>query len=340
MLSQFILLPTPQLQPIEATKMKWTTRLLVAIVTAGIAGTASAQVVNDSPRAQWFTGSLESPSPALPKAGLVAVEPYVIYQRNTGEYDTSGGHQSGPNDIRQTQSLYLFKYGITNHLSFQALPSFAHVWNDQNSDTGVGDLPAEFDYRFNNENIKTGFPSVTASVGVSFPIGNYQRLGIPLDGLGSGAFTLKEGLLFQSLFPTPHHHPVRIRLYGVGYEPLANVQLHGISTYGTVQGFVGHAAPGLAGILGFGGGYGLTQRWVLAFDLVQNLSHGSRIQGTDALGNPVNTQASGSDQTSVAPAIEYNFSGHVGLIAGAEFSVAGRNASSYIAPQIALSASF
>ncbi|MGB7496511.1 MAG: hypothetical protein WBR26_03835 [Candidatus Acidiferrum sp.] len=54
----------------------------------------------------------------------------------------------------------------------------------------------------------------------------------------------------------------------------------------------------------------------------------------------MNTKGAGSAQTLLAPAIEYNFSAHVGIIAGAEFSVAGRNTSSYIAPQIALSISF
>ena len=43
---------------------------------------------------------------------------------------------------------------------------------------------------------------------------------------------------------------------------------------------------------------------------------------------------------SVAPAVEYNFSGSVGLIVGVQFSVAGRYTGSYVAPQIALSASF
>ncbi|MEO6923159.1 MAG: hypothetical protein ABI142_04985, partial [Bryocella sp.] len=175
--------------------MKWTTPLLIAIVTAGISGTASAQAAGDSTvRAQWFTGSLESPSPALPKAGLVAVEPYVIYQRNTGQYDDKGGHQSVSDDIRQVDSITLFKYGITNRLSFQALTVLAHVWNVENAVTGVSDLPIELEYRFNNENNKTGLPSVTASVGVSLPIGNYQHLGVPLDGLGTGTYAFKQGL--------------------------------------------------------------------------------------------------------------------------------------------------
>jgi hypothetical protein len=321
--------------------MKRTTLFSLALVALGTSGIASGQSKGDpTVQAQWFTGSLEAPSPALPKAGLVAVEPYVIYQRNTGQYDNKGGHQPVTDDTRQVDLITLFKYGITNRLSFQAIPIVVHAWNAENNVTGVSDLPIELDYRFNNENNETGFPSVTASVGISLPVGNYQHLGVPLDGLGTGTYAFKQGLLLQSLFDTPGHHPVRLRLYGVALEPLANVSLHDTTVYGTTQGFTGHAAPGFAGNLGLGGGYSLTQRWVLAFDLIQKFAHGGRLVGLDAMGNAVNSQQSGSARTGIAPAVEYNFSSHVGMIAGVEMSVAGRSTSSYVAPQIAVSASF
>jgi hypothetical protein len=302
---------------VRHNNVKTTVLLFVAMMTTGISGIASAQAKGDpTVQAQWFTGSLEAPSPALPKAGLVAIEPYVIYQHNTGQYDNMGTHQPVSHDVDQTDSVTLFKYGITDRLSIQALTAFAHVWNDQNSVTGISDLPIEFDYRFNNENNKTGFPSVTASVGISLPVGDYQHLGVPLDGLGTGTYAFKQGLLLQSLFDTAHHHPVRLRLYGVALEPLANVTLHDTTVYGTTQGFVGHAAPGFAGNLGLGAGYCLTQRWVLAFDLIQKFAHGSRLVGIDGNGNSVNTQQSGSARTGIAPAVEYNFSSHLGMIAG------------------------
>jgi hypothetical protein len=315
---------------------------LLSVAAGGFVGTACAQSVpgDSTVQAQWFTGTLETPSPALSKAGLVAVEPYVIYQINTGSYDTKGKHQAVADDIRRTDSVTLIKYGISNRLTFQALPSFAHVSNAQASVTGVDDLPVELQYRFNDENNETGLPSVTASIGVSLPIGNYQRLSADLDGLGSGAYTLTEQILLQSLFDTPHHHPVRLRLYGTVLEPLRDVALHGQSVYGTGQGFAGHAAPGLAGNFGFGGGYSLTQRWVLALDLIQKFAHGSRIEGVEALGNAVNIQQFGNARTGIAPAVEYNFSSHVGLIAGVALSIFGRNVPSYYAPQIALTASF
>ena len=58
---------------------------LVAALATGIAGNACAQVAapdvppNAAPN-QWFTGSLEAPSPALPQAGMLALEPYFVFQ--------------------------------------------------------------------------------------------------------------------------------------------------------------------------------------------------------------------------------------------------------------------
>ena len=311
---------------------------IVVLAVLGISDTARAQVA-PAVQAQWFTGSLEAPSPAVGSAGTWVIDPYLIYQRNTGAYDSGGQRRSFTGAERQLESTTLFKYGITRRLTIAALPSFSHAWNDQSHVTGAGDLPVELEYRFNNENKETGLPSVTASAGISLPTGNYDRLRASIDGLGSGAYTLKQELLAQSLFDTPGNHPLRVRLYGAAFESMANVPVNDLSVYGTEPGFVGHVAPGFSAELGLGAGYALDQRWVLAFDLVQNFAHGSWLNGVDASGGFVNTKSSGSARTAVAPAIEYNFSGHVGVIAGVEFSVAGRNTASYIAPQIALSIS-
>ena len=289
---------------------------------------------------QWFTGSLESPSPALPKAGLVALEPYAIFINTTGAYDNAGGRYGVPNETNQFESLLAFKYGITDRLSFDALPSASYVSNDQSHFTGIGDLPVELEYRFNDQNNRTGWPSVTASLGVNLPTGDYEHLSSPIDGLGAGTYMLKEGLLFQSLFDTPDDHPLRLRVYGAAYEPLDQASVSGISTYGTNVGFHGNVRPGYSAKVGIDVGYALDERWVLAIDLLENYSKGFHTTGTDAHAEIVNTRSASSRSTAVAPAVEYSWSGRVGLIAGVEFTSAGRNTSSYVSPQIALNLLF
>ena len=317
---------------------------ILVIVAAGWARAEAAPYVDDTVKDQWFTGSLESPSPAMTKAGAVAVEPYAIYTGNTGAYNSNWGHYSVPNGTNQMQSLTVIKYGITDRLSVQAVPTFNYASNGLTNSTGVdlgmGDLPIEFQYRFNDGNRKTGAPSLTVGLGMTFPTGDYNNLSNPLNGFGGGAYTLKEGFLFQSLFDTPWNHPMRLRFWGDVYEPVADVPVQNVSVYGTIQGFQGHATPGVAADWGLSIEYGLTQRWALALDLVQNYSAGFRITGINAVGGSVQSTGVSSTSIALAPAIEYNFSSTVGLIVGVEFSVAGRNAPSYIAPQVALSMAF
>lgn len=311
-------------------------------ITASLAGPATAQVIagDAAVQAQWFTGTLEAPSPALPAAGILAVEPYAIYTSFSGAYDNSGARHSVPNGTDMFTSVTAIKYGITDRLSVQALPSFSHMLNNHDSYTGLGDLPVEAEYRFNDENNQTGFPSVTASLGINLPTGDFDRLRSSSDGFGGGTYTLKEGILFQSLFDTAGGHPMRFRFYASAYEPISNVSIHDVSVYGTGQGFNGQVLPGLSSVLGIGGGYAFTQRWVVALDLVQNFANGLHLQGNSASGGPTNTHGTSSAALAMAPAVEYNWSDNTGIIAGVEFSVAGRNTPAYVAPQIALSTSF
>ncbi len=312
----------------------------VLVVAMGLAKSASAQVAGVALKSQWFTGSLEAPSPALPKAGLLAVEPYAIYTADTGAYDDQGHFHSTPTDLNQTDLLLVLKYGITDRLSIEALPSAAHSRNGHASATGIGDLPVELEYRLKDLNSKTGAPSVTFDLGMSFPTGDYDRLHIPLDGLGSGAFTLKEGVVVQSLFETPGNHPLRLRVYGAAYEPVAKVSVDDLSVYGTSLGFRGQALPGDSAVLGLGAGYSLSRRVVLALDVAENYSEGFEVNGVDAQGVFVRTNGASSSSLGIAPAIEYSWSGKIGVIAGVEFSAAGRNSLAYVAPQIALSMAF
>ena len=89
-----------------------------------------------------------------------------------------------------------------------------------------------------------------------------------------------------------------------------------------------------------GASYALTQRWVLALDFLQNYSRGFRTNGVDAGGVVVSSRSVGTASTAIAPALEYNWSGNVGVIAGVEFTTTGRNTGAYVARQIALAMSF
>jgi hypothetical protein len=129
-------------------------------------------------------------------------------------------------------------------------------------------------------------------------------------------------------------------LYATAIEPLQDVSVQDASVYHSSSGFVGHARPGFASQYGLGGGYCLDQRWVLAIDVVRNNAKGFLLTGLDAAGDSQFARSLNSSNLVLASAVEYNWSGHLGVIAGVEYSAAGRNASSFYAPQVALSMSF
>jgi hypothetical protein len=291
--------------------------------------------------AQWFTGPLVAPSSAPATAGILEIEPYAIFTGNTGAYGDNGSHQSVSHDPRTAQSEVVLQYSVTDRLTIEAVPSGANAWASQTSfrEIGPGDLPVILKYRAIDGNPITGAPSVTGFLGMSLPTGAYENLTASSLALGSGAYTMREGVLLQSLFEAGGR-ALRLRLYADAFEPLSSPSLSGINAYTALQGFHGRATPGVSADGGLGIEYGLTQRWVLALDLVENCSNADSVTG--AIGNAAiaTTKGVSSSEFSVAPAIEYNFNANVGIIAGVQFSVFGRNASSYIAPQIALNMAF
>lgn len=315
------------------------TLILGIAVSVGVAQPALAQAVpgDAAVQNQWFTGTLEAPSPALPKAGILEVEPYAIVTRTHGAYDMTGDYRATPN-VDTFTSVMAVKYGITDRISVQALPSISHVFNRASQYTGFGDLPIELEYRISDANNKTGFPSVTFALGLNVPIGKHDNLRTASSGFGSGAYTLKQQVLLQSLFDTPGGHPMRFRLFAAAYEPIGKTSVDNVSVYGTSQGFTGRVDPGVSGTLGIGGGYAFDRRWVIAMDLVYKSARGFTLEGTDALNAPFHSRSGRSSTLSWAPALEYNLSGNVGIIAGVDFSLAGHNSSAYFAPQIAISA--
>jgi hypothetical protein len=111
-----------------------------------------------------------------------------------------------------------------------------------------------------------------------------------------------------------------------------------VSVYGTSQGFRGHADPGAALFVDLAGEYSMTRSWVLAFDATYRHQYNTAVTGYN-ISSPAELGSlnSGSSQAfGLAPAIEYNFSGKIGVIAGIRVFPAGKNTSNSITPAIAI----
>ncbi len=317
------------------------TRVLIAaslLLWAGAARAGQAEALPNSDLGidPFYTGSLLSPSPAVPKAGLYAFEPYVIQTFNPGKYSPRGGLAPVTDATSSTATLTLIKYGITDHLSIELLPQ-SQINEDRlgfNSGSQVGDLPIELEYRFLDQDKKTGKPSITFSAGVDVPTGRYQNLYSGVDGQGAGTYRARLGLLAQSLLYGQSQHPVRVRVWLNGAVPLGSVPISNISSFGTSFGFQGIGYSGISGTTGVSVEYSITQRLVFSNDI--QLAAGRSSVATGFTGGTSTYLRGGTfDDLQLAPAFEYNFNDYFGIIAGCAFSVEGHNTSQVIQPQIA-----
>jgi len=315
---------------------------IAAVLVLGAAPVAQAQIqtsqVLDD---QWFTGPLVATSPALPKAGLFVLEPYVITTLNTGRFLANGHHARGSNQARTASINPFVEYGITDRLTITASPTINYAWNDAATTRGAvaSDLPVNLKYRFLDQEANTAHPSATVILGISFPTGPFDKLGSGLEGTGHGVYYARQGAVLQWYTNTYGNHPLRIRLWGFLEEPLNNPTVRDLNVYSTSRGFRGTAKPGLNATIGISPEYALSQRWVLAADLFRSYADGAGVSGTNN-GTPFSTNSGSSASWVVAPGIEYNWSPRYGVITGVQLNVAGHNTRSYVAPQIALNIVF
>ncbi|QNT79536.1 hypothetical protein [Entomobacter blattae] len=296
---------------------------------------------------QWYTGSLLSPSGAATQAGGLFLEPYLVYNQPIGRFNASGENTPIHPRYKSLTNYTLVKYAITDNLSVQALPTISHTWVKGGRNGGLqwNDLPIEFQYRILDEDHTENYapytrPSLSTFLGIIAPSGNYNNLSRSTAGVGTGAWTLRFGLQSQSAWQLPDERPLRLRLWAVARKPLNSVDLHGVTSYGTNEGYRGNVYPGMFGNGGLSLEYGIDQSWVLAFDAEFTWSKGNRQTGGYYNEPITRTITTASHSWILAPAVEYNWTPNYGIIAGAAITVDGHNTNQTVQPQIAFNAAF
>lgn len=322
-------------------------KIAAAAVAAALAALAADAAFADAPRQglddAWWTGPLLAASAnTLPK-GHVLIEPYVYDFRTYGRFDQKGDRRHVANDDFFGSQSYLL-YGLTDDVTVGLIPHFGYVSRrdgTKSSGLGVGDVTLQGQYRIIKWRPDSWVPTVSLVVGESLPVGRFDKLQArPNDGFGSGAFATTLGAYSQTYFWTPNGRILRTRL-DLSYTLPGRAHPQGASVYGTPEGFRGYADPGRVFSADLGFEYSLTRKWVLALDLGYEHDTTTKVAGRYTLptgGASVDFRASSgsSEAFIVAPAVEYNFTSRVGVIAGARIVAAGRNTTATITPAVAL----
>jgi hypothetical protein len=290
------------------------------------------------PAGPWFTGTLLSTRGRTLDQGHVVVEPYFYFTRYGGLYNDNWRLQSATVSRTIIQETY-FIYGLTSWMDVQIAPQWLHNSSEGESISGFGDFPLQLGFQALRGDSDSWLPDVRIWVQEIFPTGRYTDLRpIGIGGTGGGSFATTLGIGIQKAIWLGEDHVFRYRVnatYGF-YVP---VTVHGFNTYGGGFGTEGRVDPGSVTTVTVAGEYSLTQHLVIALDIGFQTINATRFSGTTGLdvnGEPAITGTGYSNLLTVAPAVEYNFNQHVGIIAGPWFSLRGRNASEFFGVVAAL----
>lgn len=313
---------------------------LVAAMVGGLAfpafaanGTPERQALNEA----WWTGPLlASGASTLPK-GHILVEPYLYNAKPYGRIDDKGRRHSTPDEDNWGSQSYLL-YGLTDTFTAGLIPRFGYRRAGGRSSSGVqlGDLTVQGQYRLTQYKEGGRTPTLSLMLQETLPTGRHDRLdGRPNDGFGSGAYATTVGLNSQTYFWTPNGRILRTRL-NFAYTRSNDAKVRDTSVYGTPSGFSGRARPGDSFNVDLAFEYSITRQWVAAIDLAYQRDASTRVSGVDGAGVAFERRSPVSQALILAPAIEYNISPALGVIAGARIIPAGRNTTASVTPVIAV----
>ena len=296
----------------------------------------------------WWTGPLLAPNAATLPRGHWLIEPYVYDVMTYGHFDRNGTLTS-TGAAHEFGSQSYIEYGLVDRFTLGVIPRFGLHESSAGQDSAdftVGDITLQGAYCLTQFHPGSHVPATAIVIGETFPAGKYDQLHGKTDGaLGIGAYSTTFSLYSQTYFWMPSGRILRTRL-DFSYEVSRWTSVHGVSVYGTYGGFAGRAHPGRSFVSDLAFEYSVTQSWVLATDFWWEHDGNTRVEGTYAPATPSAipsylVQDSGSDDVLyLAPAIEYNWSARMGVIAGARVAALGRNATATVTPVAAINMVF
>lgn len=291
----------------------------------------------------WYTGPLVTPSASLAAPGMLVLQPYLFVTDNHQHYNHNRKSTTLPHSLVQLQGLCVIQFGVTDTVDLTLTPSALGQWQNHRQGGGFQDLPVTLGFLVYKQSLYA--PQIKFTIQEKFPTGRYQNLHtneLNLDGLGSGAYQTQWGLAFGKIVNWASLHPISLRLF-LGYAVSTSVHVQGCNSYGGSLTTNGVVYPGNTFSCDFGLEVSLTQAWVAALDVVYSASNRTTFRGTpgtNSSGEPASIGAPYSDNLSLAPALEYNFSNSLGLIGGFQISVYGKNSFQFVSGQISLAYTF
>jgi len=287
----------------------------------------------------WYTGPLVTPSATTVPPGVGFLQPYLF---GVGTYGTFDANRHSVGLAHNTYSVKLtpiLQFGLTETMDFELIPTGVVNWSHGSTGGGFSDLIAIAGWRIQSETLYV--PVMKFTIGETFPTGKYKHLstnGLGLNATGEGSYQTQFGFAIQKVIWWLYPHPLSPRFF-IGYSIPTTVHVTGFNAYGGGFGTDGKVRPGNTLTTDLGLELSLTQSWVLALDIAyvaQDATKFTGTLGTNANGTPAAVGGGYNDNLSLAPAIEYNWNGNLGIVTGMQFSVYGRNSANFINGQFSV----
>ncbi|MDN3505296.1 MAG: hypothetical protein P0S95_06960 [Rhabdochlamydiaceae bacterium] len=287
----------------------------------------------------WFTGPLLTPSGVTLYYPHYNIEPYYFFTMNHGEYDSNRRYQSTD---KKTTGIFLLplQFGIGTGIEFDLVSNITTNWKNGESFTGIGDTQTKLEFQVCRKH--TGFPPTgNVYVVISWPTGKYNHFSSherDVQATGSGSFESMIGTTWSRAYHISGEHYFAWRS-NLSLNFSSGVRVKGFNTYGGGFGCSGKVYPGWELNWDTGVEYSITKNWGLACDISFNYQGKTKFSGTSGTafdGTEGKNTSPSNNQWSLAPAIEYDFNEHIGLIGGVWFTFAGRNSTAFTSGVLAL----
>jgi hypothetical protein len=278
----------------------------------------------------WLTGTLLAPSGEVVQRGHYVIEPYFYFNTITGTYDRNWHNISTPNFFNFTVQLEII-IGLTEWMDFETIPEVLYNSTQGQSSTLFGDLPLTLDFQLLDSDKFKWFPGIKLGLTETFPTGKFQKLNprkLSTDISGLGSFATTADLVFYKVYHLTGKHFLSSTT-SFAYTYYAPVHVRSLNFYNGGLGCAGKVYPGNSWTVDVAFEFTFNKNWVFALDNVYTHFDKDRFKGTPGINPlllvPAVVGRHSSETLSFAPALEYNFNEHWGIIAGAWFSAIGRN---------------
>lgn len=278
----------------------------------------------------WLTGPLIAPVGTAVPYGNFVIKSYIYCTVNKGPFNEDWEFIAPEGNFTSVNAQFPCYFGLTPWCDLNVIPQFFYNTTASQHSVYLGDLTVGLDFQLMSADLTLYFPGIKFAIREVFPTGTFQFLHprkLYTDLTGAGTFATQFDLIFYKLFHLYDLHWLSTT-FSAQCTVNTPIHVHGFNAYGGGFGTNGMALVGsrFQGIASFE--FTLNKNWALALDTVYVYKDATQFYGMSGIsfaGTFARVGDTFSEQLQLAPAIEYNFSRNLGLIAGCWFSIWERN---------------